>query len=87
MEGRKEYIYLTIRQCTIHIYQNRMVRRLSLRLNIAASVTATENDFLTEIKSSSANNVQAKCLLFVGPGGSLDRAQDWRPRGSGFESW
>ena len=27
---------------TIHIYENAMVRRLSLRLNIAASATATE---------------------------------------------
>ena len=41
-EGRKEHIYLTKRQCTIHIYQNRMVRRLSLRLSIVASARATE---------------------------------------------
>ena len=31
-EGRKERIYLTKRQCIIHIYQNRMARILSLRL-------------------------------------------------------
>ena len=42
-EGRKEHIYLTKRQYnTIHIYENAMVGRLSLRLNIAASATATE---------------------------------------------
>ena len=41
-EGRKEHIYLTIRQCTIHIKNNRIVMRLSLRLNKAASATATE---------------------------------------------
>ena len=41
-EGRKEHIYLTILQCTIHIYKNRIDRRLSLRLNKAASAIATE---------------------------------------------
>ena len=42
-EGRKEHIYLTkVNDNTIHIYENAMVRRLSLRLNIAASATATE---------------------------------------------
>ena len=44
-EGRKEGTYLfdqTTIVNTIHIYENAMVRRLSLRLNIAASATATE---------------------------------------------
>ena len=41
-EGRKEHIYLTIRQCTIHIYNNVIVRRLSLRLDKAARATTTE---------------------------------------------
>ena len=44
-EGRKEGTYLfdqTNIVNTIHIYENAMVRRLSLRLNIAASATATE---------------------------------------------
>ena len=41
-EGRKEHIYLTKRQCTIHILNNRIVRKLSLRLNKAYSATATE---------------------------------------------
>ena len=41
-EGRKEHIYLTKRQCTIHIYQNGMVRRLSLRLNIVASAQSID---------------------------------------------
>ena len=40
-EGRKERIYLTKRETTIQ-YENAMVRRLSLRLDIAASATATE---------------------------------------------
>ena len=43
--GRKEGTYLfdqTTIVNTIHIYENAMVRRLSLRLNIAASATATE---------------------------------------------
>ena len=43
--GRKEGTYLfdqTWNDNTIHIYENAMVRRLSLRLNIAASATATE---------------------------------------------
>ena len=42
-EGRKEGTYLfdqTTIVNTIHIYENAMVRRLSLRLNIAASATA-----------------------------------------------
>ena len=45
IEGRKEGTYLfdqTTIVNTIHIYENAMVRRLSLRLNIAASATATE---------------------------------------------
>ena len=45
LEGRKEGTYLfdqTTIVNTIHIYENAMVRRLSLRLNIAASATATE---------------------------------------------
>ena len=44
-QGRKEGTYLfdqTTIVNTIHIYENAMVRRLSLRLNIAASATATE---------------------------------------------
>ena len=39
-EGRNIFIWPN--DNTIHIYENAMVRRLSLRLNIAASATATE---------------------------------------------
>ena len=42
-EGRKKHVYLTIRQYTILIYwTQRIVRRLSIRLNKAASATAKE---------------------------------------------
>ena len=39
-EGTEEHVYLTIRQYRIHIYKNRIVRRVSLRLNKASSATA-----------------------------------------------
>ena len=43
MGARKEHVYLTIRQYAILIYTaQRIVRRLSLRLNKSASATATE---------------------------------------------
>ena len=43
LEGRKEHVYLTIQQYTNIIYTaQRIAWRMSLRLNKAASVTATE---------------------------------------------
>ena len=61
--GRKEGTYLFDNTTMYNMYQNRMVRRLSLRLNISASATATE---IVESLSGSCCNIgtMALCLFF-----------------------
>ena len=63
---RKEHVYLTIQQYTIPIYNNRIVRRMSLRLNKAASATAKNSGRRHDVRIPWFTLVSVIFAIFVG---------------------